>query len=143
MLRPSTSSFHLVPHLYCQKIAKKLQDGRTSAPVLNVDETVGTIQHLKAVGMAFGIWAALLPRNDPFVKKNGIVYAIHSRTPAKRNHAVTEQDGLGVVWAVQKISPYLYGRHLLWSVTVMIAAGSAGFQPKWKALLLDFAKARV
>lgn len=77
--------------------------------------------------MAIGFWAVLLQSNDSFVK-NMVVYANNSRNPAKRNHGLTEQEGLGVVWEVQKISPYLYGRHFLWSVTIIISAGSPGLQ---------------
>lgn len=90
----------------CEEEFRKLQNAHTSDRMLNLDETAATILHLKTVGMAFWFWAVLLQNNDSFVK-NMVVYAIISRTPAKRNHALTEQEGLGVVWEVQKISPYL------------------------------------
>lgn len=55
----------------------------------------------------------LLQCNDSSVEKV-VLYASASQTPAKRNTAVTEAGGLGVLWTVKKICPYLYGHRFPW-----------------------------
>lgn len=69
----------------------------------------------------------LLERNDSSAE-NVAVYASNSRAPVKQNIAVTKEECLGVVWAVEKIRPYLYRHHLLWPVTIILSAGSPGSQ---------------
>lgn len=81
----------------------------------------------------------LLQRNDSSVE-NVAVYASNSRAPFKQNNAVTEEECLEVVWAVEKIRPYLYGHHLVWPVTIFFSAGSPGLG---KASSLEFAGPRV
>lgn len=73
------------------------------------------------------VFAVLQQQNDSCVK-NLVFYASHSWTPSKRNNAATKEEGIGVVWAVEKILPYLYGNHLLWPVTIMLSDGSPGSQ---------------
>lgn len=69
----------------------------------------------------------LVQCNDSSVEKV-VLYASASQTPAKRNTAVTEPGGLGVLWTVEKICPYLYGHRFPWSLSNMLCVGSPGSQ---------------
>jgi len=91
----------------CEGAFIRLKQKLTSAPILahpNYEQPF--ILHSDA--STYGLGAVLSQINDK-KEEHPILYISRSLSPAEANYSATELECLGIVWAVQKLHPYLDG----------------------------------
>ena len=91
----------------CEEAFRKLKELLTTAPILrfpNFNEPF--ILETDATGSGLG---AVLAQPQPDGTVHPITYASRSLQRHEKNYGITELEALGVVWAVKRFRPYLYG----------------------------------
>jgi len=108
----------------------RLKELLTSGPVL-AQPDFGKEFELETDASDFGIGAMLGQRDsEGFLRP--VSFISRKLTPAEKNYSTREREGLAIVWAVEKLSPYLWGRKftvytdhksLIWLRTAMVDSG--------------------
>lgn len=90
----------------CEESFRKIKEQLISAPVLNCpDYDLSFV--LQTDASAFGIGAVLTQGEEG--NERVICYLSRSLTKQERNFSTTERECLAVLWAVEKLRPYLEG----------------------------------
>lgn len=79
----------------------------SAAPILHLPDVEKPFI-LRTDASDTGVGAVLMQEDEG--KKFPVAYASKKLLPREKNYSTIEKECLGVVWAVQKFEPYLYGR---------------------------------
>lgn len=75
--------------------------------IVNFQETM----YVQTDASDVGLGAALLQRHEGVL--HPVRYVSRKLKPAERNYSTVEKEGLGVVWAIEKLRIFLYGREFV------------------------------
>ena len=89
-----------------QELKKKL----SQEPVLRIVDFEKTM-FVQTDASNVGIGAALLQRHDGIL--HPVRYISRKLKPAERNYSTVEREGLGIVYAIEKLRVFLYGREFV------------------------------
>lgn len=92
----------------CENAFQTLKDLLVAAPVLSCPDFTKEFT-VQCDASAFGIGAALTQQFDDGEKV--ICYLSQSLTRQERNFSTTEKECLAVLWAIEKLRPYIEGSH--------------------------------
>ena len=91
----------------CQECSfRSLKRALTTSPILKLPE-IGKPFIVQTDASDTGIGAVLLQLEDDV--KFPVVYISRKLKPSRANYSVIEKECLAIVWAIQKLSRYLYG----------------------------------
>lgn len=85
----------------------------SAAPILHLPDVEKPFI-LRTDASDTGVGAVLMQEDEG--KKFPVAYASKKLLPLEKNYSTIEKECLGVVWAVQKFEPYLYGREFVLEV---------------------------
>lgn len=93
----------------CEQALKTLKNALVNAPILTCPNF--NLQFIiQCDASSYGLGAVLLQRK-PAGTENVICYISRSLTRSERNYCTTEREALAVVFAIEKLRPYVEGFH--------------------------------
>lgn len=93
----------------CEQALNALKNALVNAPILTCPDFSQPFV-IQTDASAFGIGAVLVQKR-PDNSEQVISYISRSLSRAERNYSTTERECLAVVWAVEKLRPYVEGYH--------------------------------